>query len=34
MLTDLGGTFDEYFCNPNWRQDEFKAFQEAVTQYG
>ena len=26
--------FDEYFCNPYWRQDEFKAFQEAVEQYG
>ena len=22
--------FDEYFCNPNWRNDEYKAFQEAV----
>ena len=26
--------FDEYFCNPSWRFDEFKAFQEAVEQYG
>jgi hypothetical protein len=25
--------FDEYFCNPYWREDEYKAFQEAVTQY-
>ncbi len=22
--------FDEYFMNPTWREDEFKAFQEAV----
>jgi tetratricopeptide (TPR) repeat protein len=22
--------FDEYLTNPNWREDEFKAFQEAV----
>lgn len=26
--------FDEYFCNPSWRFDEFKAFQEAVEHYG
>lgn len=26
--------FDEYIGNEHWREDEFKAFQEAVTQYG
>jgi hypothetical protein len=26
--------FDEYFANKNWRNDEFKAFQEAVAKYG
>lgn len=26
--------FDEYLCNPYWRLDEYKAFQEAVKQYG
>lgn len=26
--------FDEYIGNLHWREDEFKAFQEAVTQYG
>jgi len=25
--------FDEYFVNPNWREDEFKAFQEAVEKF-
>jgi len=26
--------FDEYIGNANWREDEFKAFQEAVVSYG
>ncbi|MGY8991410.1 MAG: tetratricopeptide repeat protein [Rhodospirillales bacterium] len=26
--------FDDYFLNPHWRDDEFKAFQEAVDEYG
>lgn len=26
--------FDEYIGNEHWREDEFKAFQEAVTTYG
>ena len=26
--------FDEYIVNPTWRDDEFKAFQEAVTKCG
>lgn len=26
--------FDEYIGNEHWREDEFKAFQEAVTEYG
>lgn len=26
--------FDEYIVNPTWREDEFKAFQEAVLKYG
>jgi tetratricopeptide (TPR) repeat protein len=26
--------FDEYLMNPNWRDDEFKAFQEAVQEHG
>jgi tetratricopeptide (TPR) repeat protein len=26
--------FDEYLINAAWREDEFKAFQEAVEQYG
>ena len=26
--------FDEYIGNAHWREDEFKAFQEAVKQYG
>ena len=26
--------FDEYIANESWRQDEFKAFQEAVLKYG
>lgn len=26
--------FDEYIGNPNWRDDEFKAFQEAAGKYG
>jgi len=26
--------FDEYIGNENWREDEFKAFQEAVQNYG
>ena len=26
--------FDEYLCNPRWREDEFRAFQEAVQKYG
>ncbi len=26
--------FDEYVGNPNWKKDEFKAFQEAVDSYG
>lgn len=26
--------FDEYIGNEHWRQDEYKAFQEAVSQYG
>jgi len=26
--------FDEYIGNEQWREDEFKAFQEAVTDYG
>ena len=25
--------FDEYICNEHWREDEYKAFQEAVTKY-
>ena len=27
-------TFDEYLFNPRWREDEFKAFQEAVAKFG
>ena len=27
-------SFDEYIGNENWRDDEFKAFQEAALQYG
>jgi len=26
--------FDEYIGNEHWREDEYKAFQEAVTKYG
>jgi len=26
--------FDEYIVNENWREDEFKAFQESVLTYG
>ncbi len=26
--------FDEYLINPTWRDDEYKAFQEAVEKYG
>jgi tetratricopeptide (TPR) repeat protein len=26
--------FDEYLCNRHWREDEFKAFQEAVVRFG
>lgn len=26
--------FDEYLCTPHWRDDEFKAFQEAVAAHG
>jgi len=26
--------FDEYIMNPHWKEDEYKAFQEAVTEYG
>ena len=26
--------FDEYIGNASWREDEFKAFQEAVVRYG
>lgn len=26
--------FDEYLVNPTWRDDEFRAFQEAVQRYG
>ena len=26
--------FDEYIGNEHWREDEFKAFQEAVLEYG
>jgi hypothetical protein len=26
--------FDEYICNPNWRDDEYKAFQEFVQRSG
>lgn len=26
--------FDEYIVNPTWREDEFKAFQEAVIKFG
>lgn len=26
--------FDDYLMNPTWREDEFKAFQEAVKKYG
>lgn len=26
--------FDEYLINPTWREDEFKAFQEAVAAHG
>lgn len=26
--------FDEYVMNPKWREDEYKAFQEAVKNYG
>jgi tetratricopeptide (TPR) repeat protein len=26
--------FDEYLGNPQWREDEFKAFQEAVHEFG
>jgi hypothetical protein len=26
--------FDEYIGNEKWREDEYKAFQEAVKKYG
>jgi Flp pilus assembly protein TadD len=26
--------FDEYLCAPKWREDEFRAFREAVKRYG
>ena len=26
--------FDEYIGNTSWREDEFKAFQEAVLKFG
>ena len=26
--------FDEYIGNPNWKKDEYKAFQEATIKYG
>jgi tetratricopeptide (TPR) repeat protein len=26
--------FDEYVLNPHWKEDEYRAFQEAVTKYG
>lgn len=26
--------FDEYLCHPHWREDEFKAFQEAALSHG
>jgi tetratricopeptide (TPR) repeat protein len=26
--------FDEYIQNPNWKEDEYKAFQEAVERFG
>ena len=26
--------FDEYLINPTWRDDEYRAFQEAVQKYG
>lgn len=26
--------FDEYFCTARWREDEYKAFQEAVREQG
>ncbi len=26
--------FDEYLVNPSWRDDEYRAFQQAVTRYG
>ena len=26
--------FDEYLCTPRWREDEFRAFREAVQRYG
>lgn len=26
--------FDEYVGNPNWKEDEYKAFQEALKEYG
>lgn len=26
--------FDEYVMNPHWREDEYRAFQEAVKEYG
>jgi hypothetical protein len=26
--------FDEYLFNRHWREDEFKAFQEAVDRFG
>jgi len=26
--------FDEFLGNPNWREDEFKAFQEAASEFG
>ena len=26
--------FDDYFCYPEWRQHEYKAFQEFVTKFG
>jgi len=26
--------FDEYLCNPHWRDDEYKAFQEFVSENG
>ena len=34
LVTGTILVFDEYLCSPSWRNDEFRAFREAVQEYG